>query len=1601
MTHVKILVQDIEFDDQNGISSIQDLLNFITAKHDNTLIGNHYDENKICPLNRVKKPKLDSLKSFNLIHVTLSSSSPNNCHNQIPIDTISNPIIKIPVFISSFESDDILSVQPHKDWNSIKFFKVKLPTNNNNNEDSDLITYIKIILLNKSRENLFLSLLDSYNNTNINTSKKKMKKNYSNGRKLLLTKLRNLQKINKDWKLDNLNLSINKFDLTWSLEFDLSLSFKENSYNKLSYLTCQILDTITKQIIFSNGNLSSPSIPIDINSNFIQKLFWKQTVRFTNHTLSKINIDFYHNKDSTTLTRVPGLNVDLLPFQEESIQWMLNKETEHKFNTSPNPGRVDPITLNDFLNEKICYGYVILNQDNNTTSTFYWNKFTNFILNYDHALSIYNDYIRDFSDLNGAKGLLSDEMGLGKTIEIIALMLLNKRKLTSPSTFVAQDNKTIRRSNITLIICPNPLLDQWINEIDMHTDNGRIKCFNYKGYQDITQRFQTTNIEEIVNILLKYDLIITTYKVINLEIHYAKYNANLRSRRRRNNSSNDDTTNNGPKYDYSSPLSLIQFWRIILDEVQMLKSDNTQIAKCTSLLHRIHTWGVSGTPIQYIRDFQTVLSYLQIYPFVSESSIILDIHNDFTTKFTRNGVRFNLNDLMNLFIKYNICIRHSKKDVINQIHLPKQTNYILPLDFNPIEWDNYLNLWNDFISASGYGTNGQNETRLSNNQLNQWLLKLRYLCCHAIIPNNISGMFSIHNHRGKRGRWKGRKHLYDGQNLLTLKPEESDPIRNINDVLVLMINEATDTLDSLNRENIQLKIKSAQASMELQNKPMDGIILLKQMVDKIKTDLEEKFKVTDELNLNIASKTNTEKLKIRSYLDLLHQCYFFIGTGYYFLGSKKLELVEEENEKIKILLKDSKKLLKLKNLTDFYSSEEILNIEKMQIQETKYYQKAEKLRIKILSERANKVEEIISNIKHLFNSNKDQEASERNTKKQRNLVTKLQEIHFYKENYSSNPSISKCFESLSIMINLLNKQSDQFNELFKTLMKYLYNPVIKNYNEDNNDKRAEEYNQSLEEQDIIFAILHSLEELLKNREIIITSEEEIIKLNKKQFVQVDPTFSEFHSNLLRKLIIIDKGNSLKSIFNNLENVKIVRVSSNALEKKNTPDTFEDYLLQYRKEIPRISKEIKDIKESIKNLNLIYNAKVEYYSQLQRISDSLVSLIQLEPVSRNNILKVIRDDNRFNDNLIAISKVESRIKYLQNLSKIKELIDSGESFNCAICLGMIHDGSIIKCGHFFCYYCINNWLKNKNSCPICKIETNKSELYNFKFKNRKDTVMTENDHLLESSQDDNQKIQTINQKDIEATSDTFKRSDDTLFDGKYEKFKQFNEVSKMKIKEHFGAKIDFMIQLILYLKLKAENENKRSIQILIYSQNFEFLKVISKVLKINHISHLTCLSNVKTISNTIDKFKKDYTITCLLLNVKSLGAGLNLLNVEHIFLLDPIISHNDELQAMSRNYRIGQTKETYVWNFMVRGTVEENIFRYKCILENNKKLLKLQQSHNKADRESSMDLTYKDQEMSECDNNNKNSDEDENDLEINENTDDMVASKHLWHCFFQS
>ena len=66
----------------------------------------------------------------------------------------------------------------------------------------------------------------------------------------------------------------------------------------------------------------------------------------------------------------------------------------------------------------------------------------------------------------------------------------------------------------------------------------------------------------------------------------------------------------------SSPLAMLGFWRIVLDEAQVVSNTNSAAALMASALWRRHAWVVTGTPVNAkLSELQGLLAFLDVRPF--------------------------------------------------------------------------------------------------------------------------------------------------------------------------------------------------------------------------------------------------------------------------------------------------------------------------------------------------------------------------------------------------------------------------------------------------------------------------------------------------------------------------------------------------------------------------------------------------------------------------------------------------------------------------------------------------------------------------------------------------------------------------------------------------------------------------------------------------------------------------------------------------------------------------------------------------------------------------------------------------------------------------
>jgi hypothetical protein len=68
-----------------------------------------------------------------------------------------------------------------------------------------------------------------------------------------------------------------------------------------------------------------------------------------------------------------------------------------------------------------------------------------------------------------------------------------------------------------------------------------------------------------------------------------------------------------------------------------------------------------------------------------------------------------------------------------------------------------------------------------------------------------------------------------------------------------------------------------------------------------------------------------------------------------------------------------------------------------------------------------------------------------------------------------------------------------------------------------------------------------------------------------------------------------------------------------------------------------------------------------------------------------------------------SKILNSIKEAKTLKISNTNLSLNENINCIICICNIekNDCIYLRCGHYFHNSCINDWIKEKANCPICK------------------------------------------------------------------------------------------------------------------------------------------------------------------------------------------------------------------------------------------------------------------------------------------------------------
>lgn len=133
----------------------------------------------------------------------------------------------------------------------------------------------------------------------------------------------------------------------------------------------------------------------------------------------------------------------------------------------------------------------------------------------------------------------------------------------------------------------------------------------------------------------------------------------------------------------------------------------------------------------------------------------------------------------------------------------------------------------------------------------------------------------------------------------------------------------------------------------------------------------------------------------------------------------------------------------------------------------------------------------------------------------------------------------------------------------------------------------------------------------------------------------------------------------------------------------------------------------------------------------------------------------------------------------------------------------------------------------------------------------------------------------------------------------------------------GVKIEHVCESLATLK----EEGRKA---LVFSQFTSFLRLLSKELDERDIGYEYLDGSTKMRPKVLERFRKRADCPAFLISLKAGGVGLNLIEADTVFLLDPWWNPAAEAQAIDRTHRIGQQKPVFAWRLIAQGTIEEKV-----------------------------------------------------------------------------
>ncbi|BAT81617.1 hypothetical protein VIGAN_03138100 [Vigna angularis var. angularis] len=1102
-------------------------------------------------------------------------------------------------------------------------------------------------------------------------------------------------------------------------------------------------------------------------------------------------------------------------------------------------------------------------------------------------------------------------------------------------------------SGATLIVCPAPILPQWHDEIIRHTHQGSLKTCVYEGVRETS--FSNASVMDISD-LASADIVLTTYDVLKEDL------------------SHDSDRHEGDRHFLRfqkrypvipTLLTRIYWWRVCLDEAQMVESSTTASTEMALRLHSKYRWCITGTPIQRkLDDLYGLLRFLVASPF-DTYRWWTDVIRDPYEKGDVGAMEFTHK------VFKQIMWRSSKQHVADELYLPSQEECLSWLTLSPVEEHFYQrqhetcvrdahevieSLRNDILNRKGQDSISLQSssdpliTHTEAGKLLNALLKLRQACCHPQVGS--SGLRSLQ-----------QTPMTMEEILMVLisktKIEGEEALRK----LVIALN-ALAAIAAIQNDFCQATSLYGEA-LALAGEHAEDFRLDPLLNIHIHHNLAEILPLASNFSLTLASKgkqlseSSEFKMTKRHLILKVDSCHV---KRQRISGCDDINATVPSSEpsNVSLLENDTKEDQEFDNLSA--SSVESLIAE------------CEDSKQKFLSVFSSKLsvaqQEFQSSYVQVSNAYRDSRTHqnsfwwlealhhvEQSKEFSSELIRKIEEAMSGTSSNSKSSRITARFRSISALKYQIQTGLDQLEASRKTLLDRLLEidqTMEKPKEED--IERVGKCRNCQPNSDGPPCVLCELDELFQDYEArlfvlknerggIISSAEEAVDFQKKNFA-----LNHFLSKLSQS-----SNSSTTSDIGHEESKKRnvgqrVVVSRSASELELILGVIKNYCKA------RLGKD--SVSAATKDLHVFEGMRKEFgharslalaQAQYLRAHDEIkmaVSRLHLRTSEDDKSLDALGENelvaasSNFSHekfmSLTMLSQTKGKLRYLKGLVQSKQkkqfespngssisvertamsnyteekavLIAKTDDETCPVCQEKLGNQKMVfQCGHVTCCKCLfamtekrlqNSKLHNWVMCPTCRQHTD--------FGNIAYAVDSQNESSNLSV------LHTINSSEKCEAS--------------------------ISVKGSYGTKIEAVTRRILWVKA-----NDHKAKVLVFSSWNDVLDVLEHSFTANNITFIRMKGGRKAhVAISQFRGKQNDTKGCegstpesiqvLLLLIQHGANGLNLLEAQHVVLVEPLLNPAAEAQAISRVHRIGQKNKTLIHRFLVKDTVEESLYK---------------------------------------------------------------------------